>query len=369
MFLPIIDENRCAARAYPCGGIHIANTITAMANRRDFLKSAAAVAALPLAVADQAKADSFGRPVVVSTWDSGIRANAAAWKVLSAKGSAIDAVEQAARSAEAESSCCVGLDAYPDRDGIVTLDASIMDHRANCGSVVFVRGIKHPISVARMLMEKTKHVILAGEGATRFAVENGFERMPDKLSSDAEKAWKEWLKGSNYKPVVNIENKKVSQNHLAAPSRLPFGEINHDTMGTVALDAAGNLSGACTTSGLAFKMHGRVGDSPIIGAGLYVDNSVGAATATGVGEEVIRICGTHLIIELMRMGKTPDQACREAVRRIAERHGPNNKDIQVGFIAVSKRGEIGAFAVQKGFTYSVTSGKLNKVFNSQSHFA
>jgi N4-(beta-N-acetylglucosaminyl)-L-asparaginase len=341
-----------------------------MTNRRDFLKSAAAVAALPLAGAGASpRGEAFGKPLVVSTWDSGLRANAAAWKVLNAKGTALDAVEQAARSAEAESNCCVGLDALPDRDGFVTLDASIMDHKANCGSVVFVRGIKHPISVARMLMEKTRHVLLAGEGATRFAVANGFERLPDRLSPESEKAWKEWLKDSKYQPVVNIENRKASSNDSHAPAQLAAGALNHDTMGTIALDSAGNLSGACTTSGLAFKMHGRVGDSPIIGAGLFVDNAVGAATATGVGEEVIRICGTHLIIELMRMGQSPEKACREAVRRIAERNGPGAKDIQVGFIAISKKGEVGAFSVQKGFTYSVTAGGVNKVVNAASHFA
>jgi len=343
-----------------------------MANRRDFLKAAAA--GLPLLTTTEVLAQKsiavYKKPLVVSTWDSGVRANAAAWKVLSSKGKAIDAVEAAARSAEDESTCCVGLDAYPDRDGFVTLDASIMDHKANCGSVVFLQNIKHPISVARKLMETTKHVLLAGDGAMQFALESGFELMPGKLSPDAEKAWKEWLKKSEYKPVINIENRKPDGAN--SPSPPPFftnGEPNHDTMGTIALDAGGDLSGACTTSGMAFKMHGRVVDSAIIGAGLFVDNKVGAATSSGVGEEVIRICGTHLIIELMRFGRSPEEACAEAVKRIVDRDPVAAKDIQVGFVAIAKSGEVGAFAIQKGFTYSVTNSEMNKTLPSKSHFS
>ncbi|HQZ98120.1 MAG TPA: N(4)-(beta-N-acetylglucosaminyl)-L-asparaginase [Pyrinomonadaceae bacterium] len=342
-----------------------------MTNRRDFLKSA--VASLPIAAAANStfgadRSARFARPLVVSTWDSGMNPNAAAWKILSAKGKAIDAVEAASRNAEDEPSCCVGLEAYPDRDGFVTLDASIMDHKANCGSVMFVQQIKHPISVARKLMETTKHVVLAGDGATQFAVENGFELMPRKLSDDAEKEWKKWLKKSEYKPIINIENRKVSQNERSAPPFFDSGAANHDTMGTIALDAKGDLSGSCTTSGMAFKIHGRVGDSPIIGAGLFVDNKVGAATSSGVGEEVIRICGTHLIIELMRFGYTPTKACKEAIRRIIDRDPKTAKEMQVGFIAISKTGEVGAYAIQKGFTYSLRNATTNKVFDSDSHF-
>jgi len=343
-----------------------------MPNRRTFLKTS--LLGLPLIASERAfgqkpAEQKFKRPVVVSTWDSGIRANAAAWKVLENKGRALDAVENAAKSAEDEVSCCVGLDAYPDRDGYVTLDASIMDEKANCGSVVFLQHIKHPISVARKLMETTKHVFLAGDGAMQFAVENGFERMPDRLSPDAEKAWKEWLKKSDYKPVINIENRKpVSLKSPSSPAFFPNGAANHDTMGTIALDAAGDLSGACTTSGMAFKLHGRVGDSPIIGAGLFVDNKVGAATSSGVGEEVIRICGTHLIIELMRFGYPPENACMEAVRRIAARDPAAARDLQVGFVALGKSGDVGAYSVLKGFTYSVTNGEINKTFEAKSLF-
>ena len=336
-----------------------------MPNRRTFLQLS--LLAFPISTLAQYKTRSsakFESPVVVSTWDSGIRANAAGWKALESGGAAIDAVEQAARSAEDEVSCCVGLAANPDRDGIVTLDASIMDHLSNCGGVAYVRGIKHPISVARKLMETTPHVFLAGKGATQFAVQNGFSREAEILSPDAEKAWREWLKKSKYEPVINIENSKRSAAEV--PYRFGDGSPNHDTMGTIALDRKGDLSGACTTSGMAFKMHGRVGDSPIIGAGLFVDNEVGAATSSGVGEEVIRVCGTHTVIEQMRMGRSPEQACKEAVRRIIRRNPSKAKEFQVGFIALSRKGEVGAYAIQKGFSYSVTNGTTNETFAAKS---
>src|SRR4051812_41801552 len=258
-----------------------------------------------------AKFSNGKMPLVISTWDAGINANKGAWKVLGNGGRALDAVEQGVMVTESEISCCVGLGAYPDRDGHVTLDASIMDEHGNAGSVAFIERIKHPISVARRVMEKTPHVMLAGSGAQQFAVEQGFPLEEDKLSDSAKKAYDEWLKKSEYKPVKNIENTK-GQNAFA-PNKFDNGSFNHDTIGMIAIDAQGNLSGSCTTSGLAFKMRGRVGDSPIIGAGLYVDNEVGAAVSTGVGEEVIKICGTHTVIEAMRHGAAPEEACKLAV--------------------------------------------------------
>lgn len=342
-------------------------------DRRTFIGIPAAVAAAAyLSPADaQTAALRSGTkvklPVVVSTWDSGVRANAAAWPVLAGKGSALDAVEAAGRAAELEQSCCVGLGANPDRDGTVTLDACIMNGNGDCGSVAYLERIKHPVSVARKVMEMTPHVLLAGRGAQQFAAANGFAIESGELSPEAEREWKKWLEKSNYKPEINIENKKVSQ---AAPYRLSDGSPNHDTMGTVAIDARGKLAGMVTTSGMAFKMHGRVGDSPIIGAGLFVDDEVGAATSSGVGEEVIRICGTHTVIEQMRMGRSPEQACREAIRRIVKRDPAKAKEFQVGFVAISRRGEVGAFAIQKGFSFSVTNAEFSdgKVFLARSHF-
>lgn len=302
------------------------------------------------------------KPIVVSTWDSGMPVNAAAWKILSVNGRALDAVEAGAMHIENEINCCVGLGGYPDRDGIVTLDACIMDEQSNCGAVAGLERIKHPVSVARKVMELTPHVILVGEGAQQFAVENGFKKEAAVLSADAEKAYKEWLQKSEYKPVINIENK--TQNGPFAPNFFVDGTANHDTMGLVALDGAGNLSGAVTTSGMAFKLHGRVGDSPIIGAGLFVDNEIGAATSSGVGEEVIRICGTHLVVEFMRQGLTPTQACRQAVKRIVHRNPAKAKSLQVGFIALNKKGEYGSWAVQDGFVFSVKSKRENKIYQA-----
>ncbi len=291
------------------------------------------------------------RPIVISTWDAGINANKAAWQVLGKGGRALDAVEKGVMVTEAEQSCCVGLGANPDRDGFVTLDACIMDEFANCGSVAFLERIKHPVSVARRVMEKTPHVMLVGSGAQQFAVAEGFPLESSKLSKDAEKNYKDWLKKSEYKPVINIENTK-GQNAFA-PAKLPNGDWNHDTIGMVAMDANGNLSGSCTTSGMGFKMRGRLGDSPIIGAGLFVDNEVGAATATGQGEDVIRICGSHLVVELMRNGMHPEAACKAAVERIIKIKGAKARDIQVGFIAINKKGEYGGYCIQKGFNFAV----------------
>jgi N4-(beta-N-acetylglucosaminyl)-L-asparaginase len=305
-------------------------------------------------------------PVVVSTWDAGIAANNGAWPVLQKGGRALDAVEAAGRASEDEPSCCVGLAAWPDRDGHVTLDSCIMDGNGDCGAVSFLERIKHPVSVARKVMETTPHILLSGAGAQKFAIAKGFPLEDGKLSPDAEKEWKKWLEKSKYKPEANIENQRAA----VAPYFFDNGSPNHDTMATVAMDAKGKLSGMVTTSGLAFKMRGRVGDSPIIGAGLFVDNEVGGATSSGVGEEVIRICGTHTVIEQMRFGRSPEQACREAVNRIVKRDPAKAKEIQVGFLALSKKGEIGAFAIAKGFTYAVTNEQYpkGKVFEAKSWF-
>jgi isoaspartyl peptidase/L-asparaginase-like protein (Ntn-hydrolase superfamily) len=288
-------------------------------------------------------------PIVISTWQHGLAANEEAWKVMNSGGRALDAVEAGVRIPEADPEVLsVGYGGLPDRDGRVTLDACIMDEHANCGSVAFLEHIMHPISVARMVMEKTPHVMLVGEGALKFALDNGFKK-ENLLTPQAEKAWKEWLKNSKYKPVVNWEN--------------------HDTIGMIALDASGNFSGACTTSGMAYKLHGRVGDSPIIGAGLYVDNEIGAATSTGVGEEVIRICGSHLVVELMRRGATPEEACREAVERIVKKQPVRSKELQVGFLALNKKGEFGSFCLQKGFNYAVKSKtRNNELIDSKSYY-
>jgi len=308
-------------------------------------------------------------PLVVSTWDAGIAANAGAWTILGSGGNALDAVEKGVMVTEDEMNCCVGLGANPDRDGFVTLDASIMDHEFNCGSVAFLERIKHPISVARRVMEKTPHVMLVGEGAQQFALEQGFKLESGELSKDAKNAYKNWLKKSEYKPIINIERKNaISQLDPSkmAPHKLATGEWNHDTIGMIALDSFGNLSGSCTTSGAGFKMRGRIGDSPVIGAGLYVDNEVGAVVATGQGEDVIRVAGSSAVVEQMRQGKSPTEACKIIVERINRIKKEKAKDIQICFIAINKKGEFGAYSLHKGFNYAVHNKEGNKLHESSS---
>ncbi|MBB1284292.1 N(4)-(beta-N-acetylglucosaminyl)-L-asparaginase [Flavisolibacter sp. BT320] len=302
------------------------------------------------------------QPIVISTWDFGKAANAEAWKTLSKGGGVLDAVEAGVRIPEADpENQTVGLGGFPDRDGKVTLDACIMDGDLNCGSVAFLENIVHPISVARLVMEKTPHIMLVGEGALQFALANGFKK-ENLLTPTSEKAWKEWLKNSHYEPVINIENQKRDT------SQLPGGPFNHDTIGMLAIDAQRKMGGACTTSGAAWKMRGRVGDSPIIGAGLYVDGEVGAATSSGLGEEVIRTCGSHAVVELMRSGLSPKQACKKLVERIVKRDVKRAKKLQVGFLALDKKGAYGAYAIHKGFTYSVKSAGVETVLEAESYF-
>jgi len=342
-----------------------------MINRRKFIASSvlssAAIMTSKMAKTEDPVFSVKGKAIVISTWDAGLEANKAAWKILGAGGRALDAVEQGVMVTEASQNCCVGLGANPDRDGFVTLDACIMDEYFNCGSVAFLERIKHPISVARRVMEKTPHVMLAGSGAQQFAVAEGFPLEEQKLSPDAQKAYDSWLKKSEYKPIINIENKG---NHGPfAPVQLETGELNHDTIGMVAMDINGNLSGSCTTSGLGFKMRGRLGDSPIIGAGLFVDNEVGACTATGQGEDVIRVAGSHTVVELMRQGLTPEAACKKTIERIVKIKKDTVKDIQVAFIALNKKGQVGSFAIHKGFNYAIKSNDIEKLVNGKSWFS
>lgn len=284
------------------------------------------------------------RPLAISTWDFGLKANEVARKILEEGGNALDAVEQGVMVIEAdEKITSVGLGGAPDRDGHVTLDACIMAPDGSCGSVCALEHIVHPISVARRVMEKTPHAILVGEGALEFALAQGFKK-ENLLTEESRVKWEEWKKTSKYEPKINVEV--------------------HDTIGMLTIDKNGDIAGACTTSGLAYKMRGRVGDSPIIGAGMYVDNEVGGAAATGLGEAVIRAVGSFLVVELMRQGKSPQAACEEAVGRVVKKY-KDYKEIQVGFIAVNKNGETGAFSIQDGFNYAVFSGSSNQVFEAK----
>jgi len=284
---------------------------------------------------EEPKADLIKRSnIVISTWSHGIKANDEAWKVLSDGGKSIDAVEAGVRITEGDiTNRSVGIGGRPDREGHVTLDACIMDENSKCGSVACLEGIKHPISVARAVMDKTPHVMLVGEGARDFAIEQGFEKCKTPIK-EVKKDWKEWKK----------ENKEL----LRKPR---INHENHDTIGMLALDEFGNISGSCTTSGWAYKMHGRVGDSPIIGAGLFIDNEIGGACATGMGEAIIRIAGSHTVVELMRQGKSPQDACRLAVERIISKHD-DLTGLQCGFIALDVYGRVGSYSVYSGFNYA-----------------
>lgn len=337
-----------------------------MNSRRKFLQTSLLGIPAWMSVNKLSRTDT--KPVVISTWDAGLAANRGAWEILQTNGSALDAVEKGVMVTESSQNCCVGLGANPDRDGFVTLDSCIMDHRFNCGSVAFLERIKHPVSVARRVMEKTPHVMLVGEGAQQFALAEGFPLEEQKLSPDAEKAYRNWLKKSEYRPpAINVENK---QGHGPfAPARLENGDWNHDTIGMVALDMQGNLSGSCTTSGAGFKMRGRIGDSPIIGAGLYVDNEVGACTATGQGEDVIRVAGSHAVIECMRSGLSPEKACRKIIERIAKIKGDKAKDIQVAFLALAKNGDTGAYALHPGFSYAIKTSARDELVKVSSYFS
>jgi isoaspartyl peptidase/L-asparaginase-like protein (Ntn-hydrolase superfamily) len=329
-----------------------------MLNRRKFIGAtlAAGISSLlpNVTMAFSLKGNNAKKPlpVIISTWNHGLAANEAAMNVLKNGGSVVDAVEQGVWVPEADpDNMSVGLGGLPDRDGYVTLDSCIMAPDGNAGSVAFLQNIVHPVSVARKVMEDTPHEMLVGEGALKFALEKGFEK-ENLLTPKAQKRWEEWLEYSDYKPEQNWEN-----NH---------NEI-HDTIGLLAIDKNSNIAGACTTSGLAFKVHGRVGDSPIIGAGLYVDNEIGGATATGVGELVMKTLGSFLIVEFMRNGMSPQKACEEAVKRIVLKI-PDSAKFQVGYLAVNKNGETGAYSLQKGFTYALNQNGVNKIYKSNSYY-
>jgi isoaspartyl peptidase/L-asparaginase-like protein (Ntn-hydrolase superfamily) len=314
--------------------------------RRDFIKSSAislVASSSILTQCDNPIKKVKNDPIVLSTWDHGIPANNAAISIINKNGSSLEAVEAGVRVTEADPlSQSVGLGGRPDKDGHVTLDACIMDSDGNAGSVAFLRDIKHPISVARKVMEQTDHVMLVGKGAKRFALEKGFKE-ENLLTDKSREEWLQWKKDNSIKDSWGLNDE-------------------HDTISTLARDNNGNLAGACTTSGLAYKLHGRVGDSPIIGAGMYVDNEIGAVGATGKGEEVIKTCGSFLVVELMRQGYSAMDACKEAVNRILRKQS-GKSDFQIGYIALRKDGQVGFSAIHDGFQYALYKNNKNKLYD------
>ncbi len=345
-------------------GDHMANT------RRWLLAGLGSMGTIPFVTPRGAAANTMGAgtapdsaasgAVVLSTWDFGAAANAAAFARLAKGGSLIDAVEAGAMVPEADpTNHSVGYSGYPDRDGHVTLDAVIMDDAGGVGAVAALENTVHAISVARRVMERTPHTFLVGEGATRFARDQGFPQR-SLLTPESEKAWRDWLKTAKYQPEANSENRVT---------RTPGGALDHDTIGLLARTADGRMAGACTTSGMAFKMRGRVGDSPQVGSGLYVEAGVGGATSTGVGEEVTRVAGSARVVASMRGGASPQQACEEVVRHIAHLRGDAIRGVQVGFLALDTKGNVGAFCLLPGFTYAVTDARgTTRVLKANSLF-
>ena len=307
--------------------------------RRDFLKSGAVGIIVPSVIFGDSNINTNkNNPIILSTHNHGLPANDAAWETLLNGGNAMDAAEAGARVTEADPTITsVGFGGLPDEQGNVTLDACVMDSNGNAGSVAFLQNIKHPVSVARKVMEDTKHVMLVGEGARLFAVSQGFEEM-DLLTVESRQAWEEWNK-----------NRREMTPHET-----------HDTISVLVQDKNGDLAGACTTSGWAYKLHGRVGDSPIIGAGLFVDNEIGCAAATGLGEEVIKTTGSFLVVELMRQGYDPTVACEEALNRVIKAHN-GKPNFQIGYIALRKDGEIGSACLKWSFEYALARGGVNKL--------
>ena len=277
-------------------------------------------------------------PVVISTWAFGMAANDAAWRVLSSGGTALDGVVAGASQCEEDPEVdSVGLGGLPDADGEVTLDACVMDHRGECGSVAGMKRIVHAARVARRVMEVTPHVMLVGEGATRFALSQGFVET-NLLTPRAARAYEDW-KRTGIRPP---------------PRHGTPQPTDHDTIGLLALDTRGVIAGACTTSGRAFKLPGRVGDSPIIGSGLFVDAAVGGASATGTGEEIMKVCGSFAIVENMRRGMAPEEAVADVLGRVARRRG-GNTDTDVSFIALRADGHAagGSLRPQTKFQYAL----------------
>jgi N4-(beta-N-acetylglucosaminyl)-L-asparaginase len=280
-------------------------------------------------------------PVVISTWPFGMAANVAAWQLLSGGKPALDAIEVGITHCENDTSVdSVGWGGLPDSAGEVTLDASIMDDTGRCGAVACLHRVRNAIRVARMVMELTPHVMLAGESATRFAIDHGLSQT-NLLAPSAGKAFDDWR------------------------HRDDVPQDTHDTIGMLAIDATGRMAGGCSTSGLAYKLPGRVGDSPIIGAGLYVNPGVGSAAATGKGEEVIKVCGSYAVVENMRRGMEPREAIADVLKEIARRHN-GQVDADVSFIALRADGAYAGLTLRAktNFQYAVISNGGKRLINA-----
>lgn len=312
-------------------------------SRRNFIRTLAAAGLIPAAAKAkliEAPVKKSNKPIVVSTWQGGMRCNETAFQSLKENNDILTAIEDGIHVLENDpNEMSVGYGGYPDADGEVTLDASIMDWQGNAGGVCYLKNIKNPISVARLVMEKTPHVLLAGEGAKKFALGFGFKE-ENLLTEHAKKEWE--------------KNKQAGKDF-----------INHDTIGLLMLDSSGKISGGVSTSGWAYKVPGRVGDSPIIGAGLFVDGEVGAACATGTGELAMKTLGSFLVVEKMKEGYSPEEACKFVCKRIFDKYVKEKKGFEIAFLALSVSGEYGAFSISDGFSFSVLSDEEKKIHDSK----
>ena len=333
--------------------------------RREFLKIASATVAGGVIAQERAQAQSAAAavlPVVISS-ANGMKATARAMEILKGGGTPLDAVIAGVNIVEDDpKDNSVGYGGLPNEDCEVELDASVMDGlTCRCGAVAALKYIKNPSKVARLVMDRTDHILLVGDGALNFALKMGFQK-ENLLTEDSRKKWLEWRSNLSATDAWLSEEQE----------RTPFGEVikHYGTINCLAVDPAGNIAGTTTTSGLAWKIAGRVGDSPIVGAGLYVDNETGAAGSTGRGEANIKVCGAHTVIELMRQGKTPEQACIETLERVVKTtketrllNKERRPNFQLNFYAVTKRGEFAGAALYPS-RFCVNTGAESRLVNS-----
>jgi len=300
----------------------------------------------------QEKAQGISPLIITShTNEAGQNAMEAGWEILRNGGNAVDAVEKAANIIEVDpEDTSVGYGGLPNERGVVQLDASFMDGRTySAGAVACLENIKTPSSVARLVMQRTDHVLLVGKGALEFARAWGFAE-ENLLTEKARKIWLRWKEelspNDDWGVPEHLQNLEISEAYL---QDFPDIEHHYGTTNVLAIDKNGDVAGCTTTSGLSFKLNGRVGDSPIIGAGLYVDNEVGAAAATGRGEDVIKSCASYYMVQRMKEGRTPQQACEDALKMIIDKYRRVNPGFYPSekFVAINRNGELGC-ATMKG---------------------
>ena len=286
-------------------------------------------------------------PILLSTWPFGLPANAAGFPFAQKPNGILDALEHTCIHAELDPAVdSVGIGGLPDASGTVSLDGAVMLSPARSAGVACIRKYPHPVSIARRVMEKTPHKLLVGDGAELFAAQQGF-KTANLLTEAAGKKWEAWKSSGEHKDF-HIGERPATSDRVVDPNK------NHDTLGVLGIDASGNIGVACTTSGRAFKLPGRVGDSPLIGPGLYCDPAIAAAVATGTGELMIGACACFLVVERIRQGDRPIDAIRHTLQRVADSYAPDAKH-QCALIALTPQGHHASGALRKGFQVAITT--------------